>query len=464
MRTVLLFLLAQRASGLLGQTVLDGPFIDERWVLNAGASLMEERGVDQRMLRNAESLRTYAIDEPSHWVKRTYLRLDAKDNATFGQTVPSDSILPLAEVVNRAIGAGTITPYSDLDFRNPGSTTQHVAASPVFLKIDFAYDTLTGTVVPHIIGFSMQDPGGALVHFYFPELRYALKVYRSRAAEGLVVCADYFDRFLFRARRIERADIPGAHDPEPWEACMNCHPSIEQQAEFDALTDLYLLQREVEARGVIRSGKRSITLSSFARAPEKAYLDFDGHGDLSHVKVKNGPKLLMTASFTNGKPDGPYRAFYSNGHLKEEGAFKNGLREDDWTCWLPNGNIRSHRTYTTGRLNGLQRVYYANGTLWLEYGMRKGEYEGPHTTWYDDGTVKAAGTMTDGFVSGEWDYAIRINSTLKKHLDEHAASYDLPPGSWQDGVLSYHVTYTYNPDERGCMLDRCIHWAYSDVK
>lgn len=442
---------------LPAQTVLDGHFINERWLLNADASLLQDRGVDWPMLENAERIRTYAVDEPYQWVKRVYLRLDPKDNPVLAQTSSADSTLPFVEIVNRAIEADSVWVFKDLEFTGP-TTKEHVTVAPIVLKVDFAYDTVAQAIVQHIIGLGFLEPDGRLLQIYFPELRYALEKYNVRVAEGLVSCAAYFDRFLFRARRIERDDIPVAT------TCTPCLPSLERQAEFDALTDLYLLQREVEARGVIRRDQRSITLSSFARAPEKAYLDFDEHGDLSHVKVKNGPKLLMTTSFANGKLDGPYRAFYPNGHLKEEGVFKNGLREDEWTCWFPNGNIRSHRSYAAGRLHGVQRVYYANGTLWLEYGMRKGEYEGPHTTWYDDGAVKATGTMTEGFVSGEWDYNIRINSTLKKHLDERAASYDLPPGSWQDGVLSYHVTYTYNPDERGCILDRCIHWAYSDVK
>ena len=452
---LLIFLTAHVLSP--AQTVLDGYFINERWLLNADASLLQERGVDWPMLENAEPIRTYAFDEPTQWVKRVYFRLDPKDNPALSQTTPADSILPLVDIVNRAIDAGAIEVYSALEFTGEVSKP-HVSATPIILKVDFAYDTVEQAIVQHIIGLGFQEPDGRLLQIYFPELRYALEKYNVRVAEGLVSCAAYFDRFLFRARRIDRDDIRVAT------TCTPCLPSLEQQAEFDALSDLYLLQREVEARGVIRSGQRSITLSGFARAPEKAYLDFDEHGDLSHVKVKNGPKLLMTTSFTNGKPDGPYRAFYPNGHLKEEGVFKNGLREDEWTCWFPNGNIRSHRSYAAGRLHGVQRVYYANGTLWLEYGMRRGEYEGPHTTWYDDGSVKAAGAMTDGFVSGEWDYTIRINSTLKKHLDEHAASYDLPPAAWKDGTLSYHVTYTNLPGEPNCLFNRCIQRAYSDVK
>src|SRR6188768_1143303 len=98
MRAAVLFLLIHIAPRLLGQTVLDGPFIDERWVLNTGAWLLEERGVDQRMLRNAEPIRTYALDEPTHWVERMYLRLDLKDNPALTQNVPADSILPLVEV------------------------------------------------------------------------------------------------------------------------------------------------------------------------------------------------------------------------------------------------------------------------------------------------------------------------------------------------------------------------------
>jgi hypothetical protein len=440
-----------------GQTVLDGYFINERWLLNAGASLLQDRGVDWPMLENAEPIRTYAVDEPYQWVKRVYLRLDPKDNPALAQTSPADSILPLVEIVNRAIDASAIDVYTDLEFTGEVSKP-HVTAAPIILKVDFTYDTVAQAIVQHIVGLGFQEPDGRFLQIYFPELRYALDKYHVRVADSLVSCAAYFDRFLFHARRIERDDIPIAT------TCTPCLPSLEQQAEFDALTDLYLLEREVDARAVIRQGTRSLTLSSFARAPEKAYLDFDDHGGLTHAKVKNANKILMTASFTEGKPDGPYRAFYPNGHLKEEGVFKNGLREDEWTCWFPNGNIRSHRTYAAGRLNGVQRVYYANGTLWLEYGMRNGEYEGQHTTWYDDASIKASGAMADGFVTGEWDYAIRINNTLKQHLSANASAYDLPPGSWQDAVLSYHVTYTHRPGESNCLFDRCIQWSYSEVK
>jgi hypothetical protein len=98
--------------------------------------------------------------------------------------------------------------------------------------------------------------------------------------------------------------------------------------------------------------------------------------------------------------------------------------------------------------------------------MVHGEYDGPHKTWYDDGAMKASGQMSGGFVSGEWDYAILIDDALVDQLTKNAASHQLPPNSWQDGVLNYHVTYSPgSPASRPgmCLFERCVRWEYSDV-
>ena len=99
--------------------------------------------------------------------------------------------------------------------------------------------------------------------------------------------------------------------------------------------------------------------------------------------------------------------------------------------------------------------------------MEKGEYQGIHKTWYTDGELKSRGNISAGFISGEWDYSIRIQQPLIEHLNTYNIQYyHLPEGVWQDGVLNYHVsvTDTNEPGINSCMFNRCIQWDYSDVK
>jgi|GEM_PF-5696014 len=442
-----------------GQTVLDAAFINERFVLNASANLLEKDSIDWTIRKNSQGIRTYAMDEPYYWVKRIYQRIELGANKALTESSTSDSILPIVDIINRSIEAGTLQPYTDMDFGvsfQPADLV-HVVPSAIILKVDLAYDYPTKELKTHIIGFYLEQPGGVLVSFYYPELRYALRPYKIHTTEGLADCDTYFDRWLFTSHMVEPENtIQNTRS--------NWSPLLEQQAEFDALTDLFLVQHEIANHHVLRSGKRTVPLTSYAPEPLFAHVEFDEKGTLKHVEVRRGKSVRMIVSYTAGKPDGPFRAFYPDGSLKEEGQFKVGLREGQWTSWFANRNIRSRRTYVGGLLDGMQHVYYENGVLFLEYGMSKGDYEGPHATYYDDGKVKASGTMKGGFVSGDWTYDLRINDTLKNYMDEHAASFSFPASAWQDGVISYHVLYTEDTSQSGCMLDRCIQWTYSDVE
>lgn len=464
MRYLLLYFALVLVCGASAQIALDDLFIRERWLLNSEASLLDHHGVDHALVHaHAEHIHTYALDEPYYWEKRVFLRIDPKENPALAEESVADSIRPFVDIVNAAIAAGEITVFNDLDYVGADAArgTEPIAPAPIILKVDFHIDTLTRRAVPHIVGLSVERPGGGYAHFYYPELNYALLPYRVRTTRGLIPLDAYFKEFRIKATWLDCGKVASTF------ACEPTQPSWEQQSELDALTELFLLERVLERDGVIRRGKRSLKLDLHPFPGVRAYVEFDPAGRLAEAEVKNGHQRISIMHFDDGVPHGPYRAFFPDGHLREEGVFDHGLRTGNWNSWYPGGSIRSHWNYARGQLEGQQQVYHPNGQLWLQYGMERGEYEGDHKTWYPDGELKASGTMHEGFVRGVWDYAIRIDRTLMQELDmNNATLYHLPDGSWQDGVLRYHATVTDDgrPGNNTCLLGRCIQWTFSDIR
>lgn len=464
MRALLFVLTLLSCMHTHAQMALDDLFISERWVLNAGPEILFYYGMDGTAMRGAERIRTYATDEPYYWEKRIFLRIDPKDNPALTMHVPGDSIIPFVDILNSAVTSGEVTLWKDLDYLGSDSlrNKEPIVSAPIILKVDFHIDTVTARAVPHLVGLSVERYGGGYAHFYYPELSYALRKYKVKTKQGLISTDSFFKDFLFKASWVDCAQVASKY------ACTPIQPTLEQQSELDALTELFLLERVVQREGIIRSGKRSVNVDLHPFGPVKASLVFDANGELAEAAIKKGEQLISTLKLAQGHPAGPYRAFYPDGSLREEGLFAKGVREGKWTAWHANGNIRAHRNYKIGKLDGEQQVYLPSGQLWLQYGMERGEYEGPHKTWYADGTLKASGTMHEGFIAGVWDYTIRINPTLIAHIDQYNdAYYHLPAGIWQDGVISYRATVT-DTGERGpmnsCMLGRCIQWTYSEIK
>ena len=167
------------------QIALDDLFISERWVLNAGPSLLDYHGVDGTAIRTAERIRTYALDEPYYWEKRIFLRIEPKDNPMLTTHIPSDSILPFVEIVNQAIDAGEVILFNDLDDNGKDEVRgkDHIVLAPIIIKIDFHIDTLTHRAAPHLVGLSVERPDGGYAHMYYPELSYVLRNHFVRLKE-----------------------------------------------------------------------------------------------------------------------------------------------------------------------------------------------------------------------------------------------------------------------------------------
>ncbi len=79
-----------------------------------------------------------------------------------------------------------------------------------------------------------------------------------------------------------------------------------------------------------------------------------------------------------GKRQGPYRFFYSDGQVMEEG-------------W-----------YEQDSLHGIRRLYYESGQLQAEEQLVRGRYEGPWRSWYPSGQLEMEGQYRHNQMSGIW--------------------------------------------------------------
>jgi hypothetical protein len=453
MRFLMLPVVLALAPGLAAQLVLDGPFINERFILNVPASPLEGLLPDEGFVRaHSTALRDYTLDEPRYWTMRTFHRIFLDGNPALTAVHGASGPVTLLDVINTGIRAGQVTLFRDLTFLEPLEQQAYLPlmGASLLLKTDFAYNDSTHRVEAHLIGLAVEAADGTARCMYFPELRHVLRTYTVAADAGTIGLDAWFDRWMFIAHAVD--PVAGGAP----EGCTNCTMVHEAQAELDALVRIFLIEHELAARAVPRRGRRSFRVTSHDMHQRSATAEFNADGTLQRAVVRKGKRDMLIINCDHGVPHGAFREFRADGGLKQQGQFEHGLREGPWTAWWENGNIRSRRQYAAGRLEATQRVYHPNGQLRTEYGMQDGEQSGAYSAFDVDGGLIMQGRMVGGLVDGDWNYRIRIDRELQRLLDERRAQVDMLPEVWSDGVIAFDMRYTRDPDAPTCPLHTCI--------
>jgi len=147
--------------------------------------------------------------------------------------------------------------------------------------------------------------------------------------------------------------------------------------------------------------------------------------------------VLYSRSYKNGKPDGTWREYdrriktpmkedvykdglivetreyNSNGSLKSESLYKDGLRTGNWTVFYSQNNtLRSSTNYVLNVKEGKYEAFYNNGNI-----ERRGNYEnnkpiGEWIIYYSkDGSIYCRQMLKDS----KWDFeAFHDNGNLKE--------------------------------------------------
>lgn len=127
-----------------------------------------------------------------------------------------------------------------------------------------------------------------------------------------------------------------------------------------------------------------ILASSITFSTSKSVYDYEviEKKGILYLKKDNSPftgKVILKKDrnfYVNGKPQGKWVTFYSNGNLKSIENWKNGKLFGKYVLYQENGIKIFETTYLNGKDNGNYFLYHKNGQLQVEgrfkHGIPKG--------------------------------------------------------------------------------------------
>ncbi len=155
-------------------------------------------------------------------------------------------------------------------------------------------------------------------------------------------------------------------------------------------------------------------------------------GTRTEVKQEYDESGRLVAEFSRdkktGKLQGPYRYYYPNGKVMEE-----GWHEQD-------------------SLHGTRRLYYESGQLQAEEHLVRGRYEGPWRSWYPSGQLDMEGQYVDNEMSGVWKRYYESGQLMEEVTFAHNLENGPFREYWPNGHLKAEGTYKDGDYEHGLLL------------
>ena len=117
------------------------------------------------------------------------------------------------------------------------------------------------------------------------------------------------------------------------------------------------------------------------------------------------PEAHVGGADHQGKPDGEYKEYYSNGDLKSIVRYQKGKRHGMVEVWYEDDGRRNlpHRhakkiEFTGGKIDGLYQEWWLNGEKKKQATYKSGKKDGELVLWAEDGKVTTRTIYKDGKV------------------------------------------------------------------
>ena len=96
---------------------------------------------------------------------------------------------------------------------------------------------------------------------------------------------------------------------------------------------------------------------------------------------------IVEANYGNGKLNGEYKEWYTNGQLFEHKHYADGKLNGEYKEWYDHGQISTHAYYVDNKLHGDYKEWHSHGQLYTQMYYVNDKLHGEHKIWNEDGRL-----------------------------------------------------------------------------
>lgn len=142
---------------------------------------------------------------------------------------------------------------------------------------------------------------------------------------------------------------------------------------------------------------KSLTAYKFLLIKKKSIYDTD-NGKKTEYYYSGRKKSEYTLQ--NGKLNGNYKSYFSNGNVKKTGFYIKGLGNGKFTEHNEKGIKTYEYNLRKDKLNGVFKIYFANGKLKKIRNYQNGKLNGIYKTYFENGNLKKIGSYLNELTNG----------------------------------------------------------------
>lgn len=110
----------------------------------------------------------------------------------------------------------------------------------------------------------------------------------------------------------------------------------------------------------------------------------------------NKKDTSLTQVYSDGREDGEWRKFFSDGRLQEQRYFVSGIKIGTLRRWWSNGKKMLDYNFKNGEYEGTCREWNEDGALLKEMNYSEGYETGAQKMFYDNGKIRSNYVVIDG--------------------------------------------------------------------
>ncbi len=107
-----------------------------------------------------------------------------------------------------------------------------------------------------------------------------------------------------------------------------------------------------------------------------------------HILYYSNGSVKEIREFRDGKLNGFWKYFYTDGKLKKEGSFLRDKEHGTWKAYDQKGSLLFIENYKEGIENGIWKSFYPNGKVKLEGAFVNGKRQGTWKIYNDRGVLE----------------------------------------------------------------------------